>query len=67
MGKGMRKNKMLLLPSRCSESKKKSTYADEGQQDKAAYKNLKGCRPNTYWETQMTFCLLWREEIPEVF
>lgn len=63
----MQKNKMLLLPSRCSESKKKRAYVDEGQQNKAAYKNLKGCKPNTYWETQMTFCLLWREAIREVF
>ena len=67
VGRGMQKNKMLLLPSRCSESKKKSNYVDEGRQNKAAYKNLKGYKPNTYWETQMTFCLLWREEIPEVF
>ena len=42
VGRGMQKNKMLLLPSRCSESKKKSNYVDEGQQNKAAYKNLKG-------------------------
>ena len=55
VGRGMQKNKMLLLPSRCSESKKKSNYVDERRQNKAAYKNLKGYKPNTYWETQMTF------------
>lgn len=63
MGRGMQKNKTLLLPSRCSESKK-SNYVDEGQQSKAADKNLERYKPNTYWETQMTFCLLWREEDP---
>lgn len=39
----------------------------EGLQNKGAYKNLKVYRPNTFWETQKTFCLLWREEIPEGF
>lgn len=58
----MQKNRTLPLPSRSSESKRGSNHVGEGLQNKGAYENLKAYRPNI-----KTFCLLWREEIPEGF